>query len=141
MKATERTQKTCFFAKRSQIENLRMNGDVSRHQHFIKMTGLLQMASFFPICVIERALPRRLLGWLSVRTVAVVDNIAHGLTGAVIGYCGFRQRGGSDAGRAALWTCVAAAEFPDIDVVLGFWGRDTFFRFHRSFTHSAVMRN
>src|ERR1035441_1657083 len=86
-----------------------------------------------------RTLLRRLLDWLTMRTVAVVDNIAHGLTGAVIGYCGFRQRGGSDAGRAALWPCVAAAEFPDIDVVLGFFGRDTFFRFHRSFTHSAVM--
>jgi inner membrane protein len=68
-----------------------------------------------------------------------VDNIAHGLTGAVIGYCGFRQRGGSESGRAALWTCIAAAEFPDIDVVLGFWGRDTFFRWHRSFTHSAIL--
>ncbi len=86
-----------------------------------------------------RMLRRRLLDWLTVRTVAVVDNLAHGLTGAVIGYCGFRQRGGSEAGRAALWTCIAAAEFPDIDVVLGFFGRDTFFRFHRSFTHSAVM--
>lgn len=72
-------------------------------------------------------------------TVPVVDSIAHGLTGAVIGYCGFRQRGGSDSGRAALWTCIAAAEFPDIDVVLGFFGRDIFFRYHRSFTHSAVM--
>ena len=68
-----------------------------------------------------------------------MDNIAHGLTGALIGYCGFRQRGGSEAGRPALWTCIAAAEFPDIDVVLGFFGRDTFFRWHRSFTHSAVM--
>ena len=68
-----------------------------------------------------------------------MDNLAHGLMGAVIGYCGFRQRGGSEAGRAALWTCIAAAEFPDIDVVAGFWGRETFFRFHRSFTHSAVL--
>jgi inner membrane protein len=99
----------------------------------------LQMGSFSRIYVIERALPRRLLEYRTTPTVAVVDNIAHGLTGAVIGYCGFRQRGGSEAGRAALWTCIAAAEFPDIDVVLGFFGRDTFFRFHRSFTHSAVM--
>jgi inner membrane protein len=82
---------------------------------------------------------RRLLGWVSAPTVAGVDNLAHGLMGAVIGYCGFRQRGGSETGRTALWTCIAAAEFPDIDVVLGFFGRDVFFRFHRSFTHSAVM--
>jgi inner membrane protein len=72
-------------------------------------------------------------------TVPVVDNIAHGLMGTVIGYCGFRQNGGSKGGRTALWTCIAAAEFPDIDVVMGFFGRDIFFRFHRSFTHSAVL--
>src|ERR1039457_4790901 len=101
----------------------------------------LQMGSFFRICGIERGLLRGLLDYRTPPTVGVVDNIAHGLTGAVIGYCGFRQRGGSEGGRAALWTCIAAAEFPDIDVVLGFFGRDTFFRFHRSFTHSAVMRN
>src|SRR5580698_1970692 len=82
---------------------------------------------------------RRLLDSLTAPTVALVDNIAHGLMGAVIGYCGFRQRGGREAGRAALWTCIAAAEFPDIDVVAGFFGRDVFFRFHRSFTHSAVL--
>jgi inner membrane protein len=103
------------------------------------MTGLLQLASFFPICVIERTQTGRLLECRTPHTVAGVDNIAHGLTGAVIGYCGFRQRGGSEAGRAALWTCIAAAEFPDIDVVMGFFGRDIFFRFHRSFTHSAIM--
>src|ERR1051326_9144113 len=60
----------------------------------------------------------RLLGRASAITVPVVDNIAHGLTGALIGYCGFRQRGGSESGRAALWTCIAAAEFPDIDIVM-----------------------
>jgi inner membrane protein len=71
--------------------------------------------------------------------VALVDNIAHGLTGTLIGYCGFRQRGGAESGRTALWTCIAAAEFPDVDVVLGFFGNETFFRWHRSVTHSAVM--
>src|SRR5258708_7974224 len=86
-----------------------------------------------------RTLLRRLLDWVTVTTVAVVDNIAHGLTGAVIGYCGFRQRGGSESGRAALWTCIAAAEFPDIDIIAGFFGRDMYFRWHRSFTHSVVM--
>jgi inner membrane protein len=64
-----------------------------------------------------------------------MDTIAHGLTGAVIGYCGFRQR----AGRTALWTSIAAAEFPDIDIVLGFFGNETVLRWHRSFTHSAVL--
>jgi membrane-bound metal-dependent hydrolase YbcI (DUF457 family) len=64
-----------------------------------------------------------------------VDNIAHGLTGALIGYCGFRQRGG----RAALWACVAAAEFPDSDIVLAPWGHETFLHWHRTFTHSVAV--
>ena len=71
--------------------------------------------------------------------VPVVDNLAHGLTGALIGYCGFRQRGGSESGRAALWTCIAAAEFPDIDIVMAYFGGDTYLRWHRGFTHSAIM--
>lgn len=82
---------------------------------------------------------RRLLERPGAVTVRFVDNIAHGLTGALIGYCGFRQRGGSESGRAALWTCVAAAEFPDIDILTAFFGRDVYFRWHRSFTHSAIL--
>jgi inner membrane protein len=68
-----------------------------------------------------------------------VDNIAHGLTGALIGYCGFRQRGGNAAGRAALWSCIAAAEFPDIDIGMAYFGGNTYLHWHRSFTHSAVL--
>lgn len=64
-----------------------------------------------------------------------MDTIAHGLTGAVIGYCGFRQR----AGRAALWASVAAAEFPDTDIVLLLLGQDTYLEYHRSVTHSALL--
>src|SRR5208282_4012755 len=64
-----------------------------------------------------------------------MDNIAHGLTGAVIGYCGFRQRGG----RAALWATIVAAEYPDIDIVMAFFGGETYLRWHRSFTHSALL--
>ena len=106
---------------------------------YVENNCAINSGSFSRIYMIERTLLRRLLGWATAPTVALVDNIAHGLMGAVIGYCGFRQRGGTEAGRAALWTCIAAAEFPDIDVVMGFWGRDVFFRFHRSFTHSAVL--
>ena len=40
---------------------------------------------------------------------------------------------------AALWACVAAAEFPDIDIALAPLGHETFFRWHRTFTHSAVL--
>ena len=74
---------------------------------------------------------------LTAEYCPAVDTIAHGLTGAVIGYCGFRQR--PDGGRTALWTSIAAAEFPDIDIVLGFFGNETVLRWHRSFTHSAVL--
>lgn len=66
-----------------------------------------------------------------------MDNLAHGLTGALIGYCGFRQR--PYGGRASLWTAIAAAEFPDADVALGYFGDEFVLRWHRSFTHSAVM--
>jgi inner membrane protein len=38
-----------------------------------------------------------------------------------------------------LWTSIAAAEFPDIDIVLGFFGNETVLRWRRSFTHSAVL--
>jgi membrane-bound metal-dependent hydrolase YbcI (DUF457 family) len=64
-----------------------------------------------------------------------MDNIAHGLAGALLGYAGFRQRGG----RAALWTCIAAAEFPDIDIVMLVQGGETYLRTHRGVTHSFVM--
>lgn len=66
-----------------------------------------------------------------------MDNLAHGLTGALIGYCGFRQR--SDGGRAALWTAIAAAEFPDIDIFIAPLSGESFLKWHRSFTHSAIM--
>src|SRR2546426_691905 len=64
-----------------------------------------------------------------------MDTVTHALTGAVIGYCGFRQHGG----RAALWTTIAAAEFPDIDIVLTFVNSETFFRWHRGPTHSVLL--
>ena len=66
-----------------------------------------------------------------------MDNIAHGLTGALIGYCGFRQR--SDGGRAALWTAIVAAEFPDIDIFIAPLSGESYLKWHRSFTHSALM--
>lgn len=64
-----------------------------------------------------------------------MDSVTHGLTGALMGYCGFRQRGG----QAALWTCIAASEFPDIDAVLLAAGNETYLQWHRSFTHSIVL--
>jgi len=64
-----------------------------------------------------------------------MDTITHALTGAVIGYAGFRQRGG----RAALWTAIAAAEFPDIDIMMAWGGSETYLHYHRSFTHSVLL--
>jgi membrane-bound metal-dependent hydrolase YbcI (DUF457 family) len=64
-----------------------------------------------------------------------MDTITHGLTGAVIGHCGFRQRGG----RAALWACIAAAEFPDMDIVLALFSGETYLRWHRGPTHSLLL--
>lgn len=64
-----------------------------------------------------------------------MDTITHALTGAVIGYCGFRQRGG----RVALWTTIAAAEFPDADILMASFGNETYLRWHRGFTHSMLL--
>jgi inner membrane protein len=64
-----------------------------------------------------------------------VDTITHALTGAVIGQAGFRQRGGA----LAVWTVIAAAEFPDADILMLYGGGETYLRWHRSFTHSALM--
>ena len=66
-----------------------------------------------------------------------MDTIAHGLTGAVIGYCGFRQN--PPGGRAALLTAIAAAEFPDIDILLATFSGDTYLQWHRGPTHSVFL--
>ena len=64
-----------------------------------------------------------------------MDTVTHALTGAAIGYCGFRQHGG----RLALWTTIAAAESPDADLLMLLGGSETYLRWHRSFTHSALL--
>ena len=64
-----------------------------------------------------------------------MDTVTHALTGAVIGYAGFRQRGG----RVALWTTIVAAEFPDVDLGLLGVSDATYLQWHRTFTHSAVL--
>jgi len=64
-----------------------------------------------------------------------MDTVTHALAGAVIGYAGFRQRGG----RVALWTAIAAAEFPDIDIVMLRVSNAAYLQWHRSFTHSVLL--
>lgn len=64
-----------------------------------------------------------------------MDTLAHGLTGALIGYAGFRQR----AGRPALWASLVASQFPDFDIVLMFISGETYLRWHRGPTHSLLL--
>jgi len=68
-----------------------------------------------------------------------MDTITHALTGALVGYSGFRQEADSRLSRVALWTCVVASEFPDVDVILNFISGETFLRWHRGPTHSLVL--
>ncbi|MDW8344503.1 MAG: metal-dependent hydrolase [Verrucomicrobiae bacterium] len=64
-----------------------------------------------------------------------MDTLAHGLTGALIGYAGFRQR----AGRPALWAALLGSQFPDADIVLMLIGGETYLRWHRGPTHSLLL--
>lgn len=64
-----------------------------------------------------------------------MDSLAHGLTGALIGYAGFRQR----AGRPALWAALLASQFPDADIILLSISGETYLRWHRGPTHSLLL--
>lgn len=64
-----------------------------------------------------------------------MDIVSHALSGAVVGYCGLRQH--PQGGRLALWTAIAAAEFPDLDIFMLAWGDEAYLRWHRSVTHSV----
>lgn len=70
-----------------------------------------------------------------LRHNAGVDTIAHGLTGALVGYCGFRQEGG----RTALWASIVAAEFPDTDLLFRLVSDQTYLQYHRGPTHSILL--
>jgi membrane-bound metal-dependent hydrolase YbcI (DUF457 family) len=63
-----------------------------------------------------------------------VDNITHGLAGALLAQAGFRQR----YGRAALVALVVGAELPDFDFVFDFAGPIAGFQHHRGITHSFI---
>jgi membrane-bound metal-dependent hydrolase YbcI (DUF457 family) len=66
--------------------------------------------------------------------LAAVDNLTHGLAGALVAQAGFRQR----YGRAALIALVVGAELPDCDAVFDLAGPVTGFQYHRGITHSFV---
>jgi membrane-bound metal-dependent hydrolase YbcI (DUF457 family) len=63
-----------------------------------------------------------------------VDNITHGLAGALLAQAGFRQRYGS----AATIALVVGAELPDSDALFELGGAVTSFVHHRGITHSLV---
>ena len=63
-----------------------------------------------------------------------MDNLTHGLAGALLAQAGFRQR----YGRAATVALVIGAELPDLDFVFDFAGPVAGFQNHRGITHAFV---
>lgn len=61
-----------------------------------------------------------------------MDNITHGLAGALLAQAGLRQR----YGRVATIALIVGAELPDIDFVFDFAGPVTGFQYHRGITHA-----
>jgi inner membrane protein len=72
---------------------------------------------------------------LALQSAFSMDNIAHALVGAAIGWSGFKQH--KNGGNAAVLAAIVTAEFPDIDILLG-TDPEIYLRWHRSFTHSVV---
>jgi membrane-bound metal-dependent hydrolase YbcI (DUF457 family) len=63
-----------------------------------------------------------------------VDNLTHGLAGALVAQAGLQQR----YGRAALVALVVGAELPDIDALFDLAGPVAGFQHHRGITHSFI---
>jgi inner membrane protein len=64
-----------------------------------------------------------------------LDTVTHGLIGALASRTGFYQK----TGRVATVAFTVGAVFPDIDLVVSFFGPDFSLRYHRGITHSAVV--
>jgi membrane-bound metal-dependent hydrolase YbcI (DUF457 family) len=64
----------------------------------------------------------------------LVDNLTHGLAGALLAQAGFRQR----YGRAAMVALIIGAELPDIDVLFDLAGPVAGFQHHRGITHAFI---
>jgi membrane-bound metal-dependent hydrolase YbcI (DUF457 family) len=63
-----------------------------------------------------------------------MDNLTHGLAGALLAQAGFRQH----YGRAATVALVVGAELPDLDFLFDLAGPVAGFQHHRGITHSFV---
>jgi membrane-bound metal-dependent hydrolase YbcI (DUF457 family) len=66
------------------------------------------------------------------RRTAAVDNLTHGLAGALLAQAGFRQRYGA----AATVALVVGAELPDLDSLFDLAGPVAGFQYHRGITHA-----
>jgi membrane-bound metal-dependent hydrolase YbcI (DUF457 family) len=64
--------------------------------------------------------------------IAFMDPVAHSLAGTLIG------RTNPSNKRGLVLACVLGALAPDIDIILTFWGHDTYITEHRGFTHSFL---
>jgi membrane-bound metal-dependent hydrolase YbcI (DUF457 family) len=63
-----------------------------------------------------------------------LDIVTHGLSGAITAKIGIDKK----IGKTASLLLIGAVLFPDIDVVVGLFGRIFSLEFHRSFTHSLL---
>ena len=61
-----------------------------------------------------------------------MDNLTHTLTGVLLARAGVRR-----LTPRATWISIAAANIPDIDIVVGPWGID-YLNYHRHLTHSFI---
>jgi inner membrane protein len=62
-----------------------------------------------------------------------VENLSHTLLGIAIANSGVQQRHGP----VATWGLAIAANLPDIDTVVRFWGTEHYLIYHRTLTHSV----
>jgi len=60
-----------------------------------------------------------------------MDPVTHALAGAFIPKTVFGRK-------ASLWVSMISSIAPDFDYITGFWGADTFLRYHRGITHGII---
>jgi inner membrane protein len=63
-----------------------------------------------------------------------VDDVSHALFGLAIAQAGPAKKWG----RPAAWALVLSSLVPDVDGVIGLWGRTAYIIHHRGFTHALI---
>jgi len=66
-----------------------------------------------------------------------MDNLAHGLAGALLSAGSFPREAAQNK-RRLLLASLAVVNLPDLDLLLALWSRETYFFHHRGFTHSFL---